>query len=87
LGIDGGLLGLEMTDNLMKQTEQVAAKRGISIIYEVNSFKTKHVNTVRLNLNGINGRRIEALAASLGGGAFEIQELNGFKVSIRGNYY
>ena len=87
LGIHGGLLGLEMTDNLMKQTEQVAAERGISIAYEVNAFKTNHVNTVRLNLTGINGNNVKALAASLGGGAFEIQELNGFEVSIRGDYY
>jgi L-serine dehydratase len=87
LGIDGGLLGLEMTDQLMKQTEQVAAEREIAIIYEVNSFKTKHVNTVRLNLIGTNGKNVKALAASLGGGAFEIQELNGFEVSIQGNYY
>jgi len=87
LGIDGGLLGLEMTDELMKQTEQVAAEREIAITYEVNSFKTKHVNTVRLNLIGTNGKNVKALAASLGGGAFEIQELNGFEVSIQGNYY
>jgi L-serine dehydratase len=87
LGIDGGLLGLDMTDHLMKQTERVAAERDISIAYEVNSFKTNHVNTVRLNLTGINGKNIIALAASLGGGAFEIQELNGFEVSIRGDYY
>ena len=87
LGIDGGLLGLEMTDDLMKKTEEVAAERGILISYKVDSFKTKHVNTVRLNLEGINGKKVGALAASLGGGAFEIQELNGFEVSIRGDYY
>ena len=87
LGIDGGLLGLEMTDNLMKKTEEVAAERGILINYKIDSFKTKHVNTVRLNLEGINGKHVKALAASLGGGAFEIQELNGFEVSIRGDYY
>ncbi len=87
LGIDGGLLGLEMTDDLMKKTEDVATQRGILITYKVDSFKTKHVNTVRLNLDGINGGNVKALAASLGGGAFEIQELNGFEVSIRGDYY
>lgn len=87
LGIDGGLLGLDMTDNLMKKTEEVAAERGILISYKVDSFKTKHVNTVRLNLEGITGKKVGALAASLGGGAFEIQELNGFEVSIRGDYY
>jgi len=50
LGIDGGLLGLDMADDRMKQTEKVASERGISISYEINSFKTNHVNTVRLKL-------------------------------------
>lgn len=87
LGIDGGLLGLEMTDDLMKKTEDVATEREISITYKIDSFKTKHVNTVRLDLHGINNKNVKALAASLGGGAFEIQELNGFEVGIRGDYF
>lgn len=87
LGIDGGLLGLKMTDDRMKNTEQVANEMGISINYEVNSFKTNHVNTVRFNLNGIHGNKVKVLAASLGGGSFEIQEVDGFKVSICGDYY
>lgn len=87
LGIDGGLLGLEMTDDRMKNTEQVADEMGISINYEINSFKTSHVNTVRLKLEGIHGNSIQVLAASLGGGSFEIQEVNGFKVNISGDYY
>ena len=76
LGIDGGLLGLDMADDRMKQTEKVASERGISINYEVNSFKTNHVNTVRLKLEGIQGNNIQVLAASLGGGSFEIQEVD-----------
>lgn len=87
LGIDGGLLGLEMSDDRMKETEKVAQEMGISISYEVNSFKTTHVNTVRLNLEGIHGNSIEVLAASLGGGSVEIREIDGFKVSMCGDYY
>jgi L-serine dehydratase len=87
LGIDGGLLGLEMTDDRMKITEQVANELGISIVYEINSFKTKHVNTVRLTLEGVHGKTIQVLAASLGGGSFEIQEVDGFEVKIPGGFY
>ena len=87
LGIDGGLLGLEMADDRMKNTELVANEMGISIRYEVNSFKTNHVNTVRLTLDGIHGNKIQVLVASLGGGSFEIQEIEGFKVNICGDYY
>ncbi len=87
LGIDGGLLGLEMTDNRMKNTEQVANEMGISIRYEINSFKTDHVNTVRLKLEGIHGNTVQVLAVSLGGGSFEIREIDGFEVKINGDFY
>ena len=87
LGINGGLLGLEMTDSLMKNTEMVAEEKGISITYEINSFPTKHANTVRLLLEGINGRTILIVTASLGGGSFEIQQIDGYDVNICGDYY
>ncbi len=87
VGIDGGLLGLEMSDDRMKITEQVAEERGITIVYEINSFPTNHVNTVRLSLEGVNGRHVRVLAASLGGGSFEIQKLDDFEVKIGGGFY
>ena len=87
LGIEGGLLGLEMTDDRMKNTELVANERGISIHYEINSFKTNHVNTFRLLLEGINGKNIQVVAISIGGGSFEIQDIDGFEVKICGDFY
>ncbi len=87
MGINGGLLGFEMADRLMKNTEIVAEEMEISITYEINSFPTKHTNTVRLLLEGINGKTILAVAASLGGGSFEIQQIDGFDVNICGDYF
>ncbi len=87
MGINGGLLGIEMTDKLMKNTEIVAEEMKITITYEVNSFSTKHANTVRLFLEGINGETILVVAVSLGGGSFEIQQINGFDVKICGDYF
>ncbi len=87
MGINGGLLGIEMADSLMKNTEIVAEEMEVSITYEINSFPTKHANTVRLSLEGINGKTILVVAASLGGGSFEIQQIDGFVVSICGDYF
>ena len=87
LGIEGGLLGLEITDDRMKNTEVVANELGISIHYEINSFKTNHVNTFRLSLEGINGKNTQAVAISIGGGSFEIQNIDGFEVNICGDFY
>lgn len=87
MGINGGLLGFEMADSHMKNTEMVAEEMEISIIYEINSFPTKHANTVRLLLEGIYGKTIMVVAVSLGGGSFEIQQIDGFDVNICGDYF
>lgn len=87
MGIDGGLLGLEITDPRMKDTAKITNERGLSITYEINSFPTTHPNTVRLSLEGISGNKIQILAVSLGGGSIEIQQIDGFNVSIRGDYF
>jgi L-serine dehydratase len=87
IGIEGGLLELDMTDDRMKYTEKIAGERGIDISYEINSFPTNHVNTVRLQLEGESGKKSEILAASLGGGSFEIQRIDDFNLRIRGDYY
>ncbi len=87
MGINGGLLGLDISDDRMKDTEALAEKSGIDIHYEVSSFPADHANTVRLTLEGSGGRRLRFLAVSTGGGAFEIRQIDDFQVSIRGDYY
>lgn len=87
MGINGGLLGLDIIDDRMKNTDALAERMGIDILYEINSFPTNHTNTVRLMLESINGKRMQFLAASTGGGAFIIQKIDDFQVSIRGDYF
>jgi len=87
LGIEGGLLGLEITDDRMKNTNLIAKELGISIEYQINAFKTNHVNTFRLLLKGVNGKTIQVVAVSIGGGSFEIQNIDGFEVKICGDFY
>jgi L-serine dehydratase len=87
MGIEGGLLGLDITDERMKVTESYARQRGITIEYQVSSFPTDHANTVRLTLRGISGKKIQIIAVSLGGGSFEIRSVNGFPVQLCGDLY
>lgn len=87
MGMNGGLLGLEITDPRMKDTEQVMAERDLSIKYEIASFPTHHVNTVRIFLTGIYGKSIEVYAASLGGGSFNVYRIDDHQVDIRGDYH
>lgn len=87
MGMNGGLLRIEMTDDLMKNTELLADEMRISISYRISSFPTKHTNSIRLSLEGINGKTILVVAASIGGGSFEIQQIDGFEVNINGDYF
>jgi len=87
IGIEGGLLGLEMSDDQIKHTERIAKEQGITITYEINTFSTSHVNTFRLALEGISGRQTLVTAISIGGGSFEITDIDGFNVSIMGGYH
>jgi L-serine dehydratase len=80
MGIEGGLLGLSMTDERMKDTESCAREQGIAIDYKVSSYPTKHPNTVRLSLLGDSQKKVEIVAVSAGGGSFEIQSIDGFEV-------
>ena len=87
MGINGGLLGLDMSDEKMKDTDRLALQKGIEINYQVSSFPTTHANTVRLTLTGETGKQIQSVAVSVGGGAFEIQSINGFTVEINGDFF
>lgn len=87
IGIEGGLLNIEMSDDRIINTEQITKQKGISIKYEINSFQTNHVNTFRLKLEGINKKKTQVTAISIGGGSFEIIDIDGFKVKINGGYY
>ncbi len=87
MGIEGGLLGLKITDERMKITEEVAREKGITIEYRISSFETNHSNTVRLSLRGVSGKQVQIIAVSLGGGSFEIRSVDGFPVQICGDLY
>ncbi len=87
MGLNGGLLGLEITDGQMKKTDELAKEKGVSIRYKISSFQTKHPNTVRLTLKGHHGCSIQVLAASLGGGSIQIQKIDGHDVNISGGFF
>ena len=87
MGIDGGLLGLDIRDDRIKETGRLARERGVEIEYGISCFPTTHTNTVRLTLEGAAGRQARIQAISTGGGAFEIQRIDDLPVSIRGDYH
>lgn len=87
MGINGGLLGLEITDPQMMNLDSLIEERALEVVYQIRSFHSQHVNTVRLYLEGVNGNKIKVVAASLGGGLFNIDQFNGFNINMDGASY
>ncbi|KPL12338.1 MAG: hypothetical protein AMS26_18235 [Bacteroides sp. SM23_62] len=85
MGMDGGLLGIDITDERIINPDIVASAKGISIKYEISSFETDHAITVRLTLTGKSGKKMQIIAVSTGGGMFEIRKYNGHPIRIRGD--
>ena len=87
LGMNGGLLEIDMADDAMKDTNRLASERNIKISYSISSFENTHANSMQLTLLSNNNDRIKILAASLGGGSFEIQKIDDFKLEMKGDYH
>ena len=87
MGMDGGLLGIDIRDERIIKPEIVADEKDVRIQYQISSFKTDHANTVRVSLKGRSGRTNQIVAVSTGGGMFEIRQYNGYQTSLRGDNY
>jgi L-serine dehydratase len=87
MGMDGGLLGIPITDERIINPGIQASARNISIEYKISHFKTQHPNTLRITLRGKSGKQLTLMAVSTGGGMFEIYSLDGHPVELKGDSY
>jgi L-serine dehydratase len=85
LGMNSGLLGIEMTDERILELDDIARKLSVNIEYAVSDFETDHPNTVRLTLQGRKGKKLILIGVSTGGGMFEIRNINNFPVKTFGD--
>jgi len=86
IGLFAGLLGWEMTDERLPESEQYFQKAGIAVQIKISKFKAEHPNTYKLTLRNSN-KKHHIIAISTGGGSVEIIELDGVHLSIAGDYY
>ena len=86
LGLFGGLMGWETDDVRLPDFREEIHKAGINVEIRYLSYGAAHPNTYRLTLG--NAREEQYMTAiSTGGGMIEVQEVNGAKVSMRGDYF
>lgn len=86
MGLFGGLMGMDATDERLKDAERLIDEFGIRINITVDSLHDKHPNTYNMILKNSTTRHF-VKAVSTGGGIIEITHIDGFDVSIAGDYH
>jgi L-serine dehydratase len=86
MGLAGGLLGWDPTDERLIDYEKHIEAAGIDIVVRYVSYGANHPNTYKLTMsNDHEEHRVTAL--STGGGMIEVIEIDGAIVSMAGDYY
>lgn len=80
-----GLLGLAQDDLRIPESLELARKQGIEWTFGRAYLKDVHPNSVKLCLTGENGRKLEVVASSPGGGRVEICQMDGLSTSFSGD--
>lgn len=81
-----GLLGLRVDDMRIPRSFELAKEEGMNYRFgEVDLGGDAHPNSVMLALTGVSGKRLEVVAASIGGGRIKVTRLDGLDVDFSGN--
>lgn len=83
-----GLLGRPLTDESFFTALTDAAGAGLEIVFEQRPLAhPDHPNTVEIALDAPDGRRVDLVARSIGGGEIEITWIDGWPVLFNGSAY
>jgi L-serine dehydratase len=86
MGLCGGLMGWDAVDPRLPESLQILRSSGVGIAIETVDAGDPHPNTYRLTLR--NPGDVHTLRGiSTGGGMIEVIDIDGFTVSIGGDYY
>jgi L-serine dehydratase len=86
LGFAAGLMGLSITDERFPGALDLAAEKELKIKFAIEPLpEDDHPNTVEIRMVSRSGRRLSALAQSIGGGAFRFTRLDGGLIDLRGD--
>jgi L-serine dehydratase len=86
MGLFGGFLGWEAYDERLPESERFMGIAGITAEIEIHDIGACHPNTYKLSMsNKDECRRLTAI--STGGGMIEVIEIDGARVSIKGDFF
>jgi L-serine dehydratase len=87
MGLFGGLMGWDAADERLPGSPQALRDTGVAIRIETVDTGDEHPNTYRLTLSSARGETHTLIAISTGGGIMEVINIDGFAVSLFGDYH
>ncbi|MDO5344822.1 MAG: L-serine ammonia-lyase, iron-sulfur-dependent subunit beta [Lachnospiraceae bacterium] len=81
-----GILGMQPDDIRIPESFETAREQGLKFTIGAVQLKEAHPNSVQLKLKGEEGRVLEIIASSLGGGRISIVEIDGISTNFSGDY-
>lgn len=81
-----GLLGMRPEDERIPKSFWIAKEQGVTFSFAGIELRDAHPNSVLMKLVGVNGRKLEVEAASIGGGRIKICRLDGLEANFCGDY-
>lgn len=87
LALLSGLMGWKTDDKNIPHSKKFAKKENLEYEFEIiNLGESAHPNSVKFFLEGISGKKTTVVGASVGGGAVEINEVDGFPLQFTGEF-
>ncbi|WP_254513171.1 L-serine ammonia-lyase, iron-sulfur-dependent, subunit alpha [Anatilimnocola floriformis] len=86
MGLFGGLMGWEADDERLPDSPRLLEESGVRIRIETVDAGDEHPNTYRLTLRNKDGQHF-LRAISTGGGMMEVIEIDGYEVSLFGDFH
>jgi len=87
MGLISGLLGLSILDSSIVRYKDLANERGLNLRFQITDFESSHPNTYKILVENDKQEQFQFIAISTGGGMIEVKNINGYEVSIRGDYF
>jgi len=85
MGLFGGLMGWGPVDDRLPDSASAIANKGIDVSIKIVHLNVQHPNVYRLTLSNKQYRHV-LTAVSTGGGMIKVIDIDGFSVSIEGDY-
>ncbi|WP_079505281.1 L-serine ammonia-lyase, iron-sulfur-dependent subunit beta [Mesobacillus jeotgali] len=84
LALVAGILDFDTFDERIPNALKIAEQSGLEVEFITEDAVTEHPNTVKINLFDGQGKELEIVGISIGGGTIEITEINSFKLKLSG---